>query len=53
MVVTDETIWQAFEDKFVAAFTDMTRCEQATLDLINIAMKGDDLNTYMATFEHL
>jgi hypothetical protein len=23
------------------------------LDLINISMKGDDLDTYMATFEHL
>jgi Retrotransposon gag protein len=52
-VATDKTIWQAFEDEFVAAFTDTTRREQAMLDLINIAMKGDDLNTYMATFEHL
>jgi Retrotransposon gag protein len=53
MVATDETIWQAFEDEFVAAFTDTTRREQATLDLINISMKGDNLDTYMATFEHL
>jgi Retrotransposon gag protein len=53
MVATDETIWQAFEDEFVAAFTDTTRHEQAMLDLINISMMGDDLDTYMATFEHL
>jgi Retrotransposon gag protein len=53
MVATDETIWQAFEDEFIAAFTDTTRHEQVTLDLINITMKGDDLDTYMATFEHL
>jgi hypothetical protein len=52
-VATDETIWQAFEDEFVAAFTDTTRHEQVMLDLINISMKGDDLDTYMATFKHL
>jgi Retrotransposon gag protein len=52
-VAMDETIWQAFEDEFIAAFTNTTRREQATLDLINISMKGDDLDTYMATFEHL
>jgi hypothetical protein len=35
------------------AFTDTTRWEQATLDLINIQMKGEDLDTYISTFHHL
>jgi hypothetical protein len=29
------------------------RREQATLDLINIQMKGEDLDTYISTFHHL
>jgi hypothetical protein len=32
---------------------DTTRREQATLDLINIQMKGKDLDTYISTFHHL
>jgi Retrotransposon gag protein len=49
----DEAIWTAFEQEFRAAFTDTTRREQATQDLINIQMKGEDLDTYIATFDHL
>jgi hypothetical protein len=49
----DKDIWTAFHGELEAAFTDTTCCEQVTLDLINIAMKGDNLDTYMATFEHL
>jgi Retrotransposon gag protein len=49
----NEDIWTAFHGELEAAFTDTTRCEQATLDLISMSMKGDDLDTYMATFEHL
>jgi hypothetical protein len=32
---------------------DTTRQEQAMLDLINIQMKGEDLDTYISTFHHL
>jgi hypothetical protein len=32
---------------------DTTRREQATLDLINIQMKGEDLDMYISTFHHL
>jgi hypothetical protein len=49
----DEDIWTAFHGELKAAFTNTTRQEQATLDLISMSMKGDDLDTYMATFEHL
>jgi hypothetical protein len=49
----DEDIWNAFHGELEAAFTDTTRCEQAMLNLISMSMKGDDLDTYMVTFEHL
>jgi hypothetical protein len=32
----DEHIWNTFIEEFTEAFTDTTRWEQATLDLINI-----------------
>jgi hypothetical protein len=49
----DEDIWDTFHGELKAAFTDTTWCEQATLELISISMKGDNLDIYMATFEHL
>jgi hypothetical protein len=49
----DEHVWNMFIKEFMEAFTDTTRREQATLDLINIQMKGEDLNTYISTFHHL
>jgi Retrotransposon gag protein len=49
----DEQVWNTFIEKFTEAFTDTTRQEQATLDLINIQMKGEDLDTYISTFHHL
>jgi Retrotransposon gag protein len=49
----DEHIWNTFIEEFTEAFTDTTRREQATLDLINIQMKGEDLDTYIFTFHHL
>jgi Zinc knuckle len=42
-----------FIEEFTEAFTDTTRREQATLDLINIQMKGEDLDTYISTLYHL
>jgi Retrotransposon gag protein/Zinc knuckle len=49
----DEHVWNMFIEEFTDAFTDTTRREQATLDLINIQMKGEDLDTYISTFHHL
>jgi hypothetical protein len=49
----DEHVWNTFLEEFMDTFTDTTRREQATLDLINIQMKGEDLDTYISTFHHL
>jgi Retrotransposon gag protein len=49
----DEHMWNTFLEEFTDAFMDTTRREQATLDLINIQMKGEDLDTYISTFHHL
>jgi Retrotransposon gag protein/Zinc knuckle len=49
----DEHVWNTFLEEFTDAFTDTTQREQATLDLINIQMKGEDLDTYISTFHHL
>jgi Retrotransposon gag protein len=49
----DEHVWNMFIEEFTEAFMDTTRREQATLDLINIQMKGEDLDTYISTFHHL
>jgi Retrotransposon gag protein len=49
----DEHVWNTFLEEFMDAFTDTTQREQATLDLINIQMKGEDLDTYISTFHHL
>jgi Retrotransposon gag protein len=49
----DEHVWNTFIEEFTEVFTDTTRREQATLDLINIQMKGEDLDTYISTFHHL
>jgi Retrotransposon gag protein len=46
-------VWNTFIEEFMEAFMDTMRREQATLDLINIQMKGEDLDTYISTFHHL
>jgi Retrotransposon gag protein len=51
--LNDKHVWNTFIEEFTEAFTDITRREQATLDLINIQMKGEDLDTYISTFHHL
>jgi Retrotransposon gag protein/Zinc knuckle len=48
----DKHVWNTFIEEFTEVFTDTTR-EQVTLDLINIQMKGEDLDTYISTFHHL
>jgi Retrotransposon gag protein len=49
----DEHVWNTFIKEFMEAFMDTTRREQAMLDLINIQMKGEDLDMYISTFHHL
>jgi hypothetical protein len=49
----DEHVWNTFIEEFTEVFTDTTRREQVMLDLINIQMKGEDLDTYISTFHHL
>jgi Retrotransposon gag protein len=51
--LNDEHVWNTFIKEFTEVFTDTTRREQATLDLINIQIKGEDLDTYIFTFHHL
>jgi Retrotransposon gag protein len=51
--LNDEHVWNMFLKEFMDAFTNTTRQEQATLDLINIQMKGEDLDMYISTFYHL
>ena len=49
----DEALWARFERCFRDAFTDTTRKEVAALQLTSLQMKGEDLDTYISTFEHL
>jgi Retrotransposon gag protein len=49
----NEHVWNMFIEEFTDAFMDTTRQEQAMLDLINIQMKGKDLDMYISTFHHL
>jgi Retrotransposon gag protein len=49
----DEHVWNTFIEEFTEAFMDIIRREQVMLDLINIQMKGEDLDTYISTFHHL
>ena len=48
-----EELWTAFETAFDSAFTDTTKQQQALAAIQQLVMKGDDLDTYIATFKHL
>jgi hypothetical protein len=45
----DEDIWTMFHGELEAAFTNTMRHEQATLNLISMSMKGNDLDMYIVT----
>jgi Retrotransposon gag protein len=49
----NEHVWNTFIEEFIEAFMDTTRREQDMLDLINIQIKGEDLDMYISTFHHL
>lgn len=49
----DENLWNKFINKFGQAFVDTAAVEQAYADLSKLEMKGDEIDKYIATFEHL
>jgi hypothetical protein len=49
----DIALWHWFVRAFKTAFTDTTRSEDALSKLLAIKMQGEDLDTYIATFDHL
>ena len=46
-------LWTDFETAFTAAFTDTARVQNAAVALEQLKMKGDDIDTYTSTFQHL
>ena len=51
--MTDETLWREFVADFTQAFTDTASSEQAYATLIDLQMKGEDIDDYITTFESL
>ena len=49
----DDALWDWFVAIFRAAWTDTTQSEEALTKLLAIKMQGGDLDTYIATFNHL
>jgi len=52
-VDNDECLWNEFVDSFGHTFADTVATEQAYADLTKLEMKGDEIDKYIATFEHL
>ena len=50
---TDERLWTEFETAFQAAYQDTTRAQDAYTTLMQLEMKGMDIDTYIATFDRL
>jgi hypothetical protein len=50
---TDERLWTEFETDFQNAFQDTTRTQDAYTTLMQLKMKGKDIDTYIATFDQL
>jgi Retrotransposon gag protein len=48
----DEYLWRLFEREFKSAFTDTTKKQTAHQKFLECRMKGDDLDNYLAEFEH-
>jgi hypothetical protein len=49
----DIALWHWFVRAFKTAFTDTTQSEDALSKLLAIKMQGEDLDTYITTFDHL
>ena len=50
-VDTDERLWTEFKTAFQAAYQDTTRAQDAYTALMQLEMKGTDIDTYIATFD--
>ena len=50
---TDEVLWTEFKTAFKSAFTDTTKKQQAYDQLMKLRMQGFNIDTYIATFDHL
>ena len=50
---TDEALWTDFVTDFERAFMDTASEEQAYADLTKLEMKDDEIDGYIAAFEHL
>ena len=48
-----EILWNDFEQAFTAAYTDLAKTQNATAAFDQLKMRGEDLDTYNATFEQL
>jgi hypothetical protein len=49
----NKVLWQEFEAAFQAAWTDMSKKQNAYDQLMKLTMNGWDIDTYIATFDHL
>jgi hypothetical protein len=49
----DKDLWTWFVGVFRAAYTDTMRSEDALTKLLGLQMKDNDLDIYIATFDHL
>jgi hypothetical protein len=50
---TDDVLWQEFKNAFTTAYTDSTIQQTAYRKLQELRMKGQDLDSFIATFKHL
>jgi hypothetical protein len=50
---TEEVHWTALQTAFDSAFTDTAKKQNAHNALQQLQMRGDDLDSYVATFKHL
>ena len=50
---TDERLWTEFETAFQATYQDTTRAQDAYTALMQLEMKGMDIDTYITTFDRL
>ena len=50
---TDERLWTEFKTAFQATYQDTTRAQDAYTALMQLEMKGMDIDTYIATFDWL
>ena len=50
---TDEQLWTEFETAFQATYQDTTQAQDAYTALMQLEMKGWDINMYIATFDWL